>query len=274
MFKKGGISNGIELQIGPLINYNKYPTTFSSGLKVYIHNNSFEPTSSEVIYVQTGTQANIGVKRSFLYNYPDPYSNCIDLTSFSSELYNFMRDNNKVYRRSDCFELCLQRAIINTCGCFTSKFNKMNANVSACLNISQYDCLITTTNSFISGQANCLADCPLECTSVKYDVSLSSLDYPNSKAFEVIFNDKKTFARLQSLYNQTLTFDVFKKSFVSLNIYYPYVQYTKITEMPKITSSGVFSSVGGSLGMFVGFSIFSVLESLEIVIRMVKILIN
>ena len=107
-----------------------------------------------------------------------------------------------------------------------------------------------------------------------YDYSLSSLEFPNTQVFNVVQNDRQLFTDLQMFYNQTLTFDVFKKSFVSLKVYYPYPQYTLITESPQYTNIGLFSSVGGSLGMFLGFSIFSVLEFVEVLIHIMKILIS
>jgi len=224
--------------------------------------------------VQTGTQTNIAVKKTRLYNYPSPYSECIDLTSYSSDLYNFIINSNNVYRQSDCFKLCLQREIIKSCGCYSSEFSILNANLNVCSkNLTQYFCLVNVKNTFISSkQKECLDECPLECTSELYDFSLSSLDFPNSQAFNLVRNDRALFTILQSLNNETLTFDVFKKSFVSLNIYYPHAQYTKITESPQYTYIGLFSSVGGSLGMFLGFSIFSVLEFAEVLIQMIKIL--
>lgn len=259
-----------------MINENKYPCTFSSGLKVYIHNQSFEPSSSDAIYVQTGTESNIAVKRTLLLNYPAPYSACIDLTSFSSDLYNYIINSKKVYRQSDCFNLCLQRAMIKACGCYSSEYSNLSTSVKPCSsNLTEYYCLFQTKNDFIgSNSKECKAECSLECSTVFYDYSLSSLEFPNTQVFNVVQNDRQLFTDLQMFYNQTLTFDVFKKSFVSLKVYYPYPQYTLITESPQYTNIGLFSSVGGSLGMFLGFSIFSVLEFVEVLIHIMKILIS
>jgi hypothetical protein len=87
--------------VGPLVNRNKYPVTFSSGLKVLINNQSFTPNANDdFISIEQGKETNIKVDRAFTSYVPKPYNGCTDLTQgFNSELYNFIVDSNKTYRQ-------------------------------------------------------------------------------------------------------------------------------------------------------------------------------
>ena len=128
--------------------------------------------------------------------------------------------------------------------------------------ISLYNAL----NQFIvTNSAMCVQQCPLECDSVFFDASLSSLTFPNEQTYNMVQNDRELFNLLENLFNQTVTFDSFKESYVSFNIYFPSLEYMDIRETPQTTVTDLFSGIGGSLGMLLGFSVFSVLESLEIV---------
>ena len=60
------------------------------------------------------------------------------------------------------------------------------------------------------------------------------------------------------------TFESFQKHFLMLNVFYPYLEYTEITETPTFTWIDLFSQIGGCLGMFLGLSIFQLIEIFEI----------
>ena len=53
---------------------------------------------------------------------------------------------------------------------------------------------------------------------------------------------------------------------LSFNVYYPYLGFTSLTESPKTSITDLFSQIGGSLGLFVSFSIFTLFEIIELII--------
>ena len=54
------------------------------------------------------------------------------------------------------------------------------------------------------------------------------------------------------------------KSFYGLRVYYQDLKYTLIKQQPKIELFGLISNVGGTLGLFLGFSFISLLELFEV----------
>ena len=136
-----------------------------------------------------------------------------------------------------------------------------------CLNVSQYQCFTSVLNDIILEE--CERDCPIECDSVTYQYSLSSLLYPSQSFYNKFFNDKSAFNFFKTTFGIDIsTKDKFKEYFLSLNVFYPYFQYTQITEIPKFTPIDLLSQIGGSLGMFLGFSLFHLIEIFELVITL------
>ena len=90
------------------------------------------------------------------------------------------------------------------------------------------------------------------------------MDYPTHQYFDDIKNDLKEY--------ENMSFEEFKKTNLALNIFYPSKEYTVITETPKTSFIDLVSNMGGSLGMFLGFSLFSFVELFEILFHIIFIL--
>ena len=73
-----GIKYGLLLFIGAIRNENKYPNTISDGLRIFVHNQSFSPSSTEGLDIEIGKETTITIKRTFTSNVPYPYSECAD----------------------------------------------------------------------------------------------------------------------------------------------------------------------------------------------------
>ena len=105
--------------------------------------------------------------------------------------------------------------------------------------------------------------CPLECETIKYDLTLSRLVFPSQTYYDNVLNTQGNSDRFQLIVNQTLTIDSVRSHAVYFNIYYPSLQYTLLTEFPKMSIVDLFSKIGGTLGL-VSFSIFTLFELIEL----------
>ena len=248
-----GLDLGLDLKVSLHQLENKYISQdgFLQGLIVFVHNNSFSPNGMEKSqrFVKPGEKTFIAVKRTFTHKKPSPYSQCIDLSGFSSDLYDLIT-SNRTYRQLDCFKLCRQKLYIQKCGCnIFNDYLNVDSNVKYCSNLSELAC--TDNLYFIHDREECeKVSCPLECNSVDYDLSVSSLVYSNS------LNEKN------SDFSST----------VHLIIYYSTLEYTFINESPQTTELGLFASIGGTLGIFISLSLFTVFEFVEILILVIHAL--
>ena len=260
----GGYNYGLTLFLGPLINSNRNFSHYSSGLKIYIHNGSILASFTDETFIETGKQTNIAIKKTFAHKAPSPHSQCQDLHEFKSDLTELMKELKVLYRQNDCLKLCLQTIIVNYCGCFYPELPTFDDSLP-CFNTSQTACFKQKNDYSTDEFRNkCDTQCPLECDSVTYELKATSLDFPTEQYYETLkINSKEPFE---------LSYEEYKKSHLSLNIYYPNVEYTEISEMPKMTLIDLISNLGGVLGIFLGFSIFSFVEILEILLRVLFII--
>ena len=86
--------------------------------------------------------------------------------------------------------------------------------------------------------------CPLECDSVKYELE-NSIGYHLSLPYT--------------------DYD-YCPYCTTINVFYRSLEYTAIEETPQTTLVTLLSQLGGSLGMFISFSVFTLFEALEILI--------
>ena len=137
---------GVTLAWFPVINLNKFVTTGARGLVVFVHNTTFKP--NEGVFIEAGKMTYISVKRKIKQKYPSPYSDCIDLNTYKSDLFDYIKKSNKSYRRKDCIELCIQKKIIDECKCYFTAYDDMKTDARPCLSLSDLGCLEESYDNF------------------------------------------------------------------------------------------------------------------------------
>ena len=263
----GGYKYGLQLFIRNLTNSNKHPNYVATGLRVFVHNGSYFSSSAQEILVEKGKQTSISIRKTITYREPWPYSECQDLTYFRSELYDYIKSKKSVYRQSDCLELCMQKITIEKCKCFNTLLPIYDKTISPCSAYNETECYLTSLlNALNTFDTKCNLECPLECDYVTYDIATSTLDYPSEQFFDDLKNSLEEY--------EEMSLDEFKKTHLLLNIFYPYREYTEIKEKPTTSFVDLVSNLGGALGIFLGFSIFSFVEVFEIVIHVLLIVLK
>ena len=203
-----------------------------------------------------------------------PYGECTpDLTgpgSFDSELYRttFAVYNN--YRQKDCFNMCFQKNLIKTYGCYSLTFPYIKTTVKPCVDGTLFFNSLTYFSTFFQGDvaATCSGDCPLECDSETYSVTTSSTDYP-SAIYALMLGSQSV---VQERFNNTMpSYDQLKKSMVSINLNYNELRFTQIEESQKTTIIDFVSNIGGTMGLFLGISFLSFFEIAEVLLEILFI---
>ena len=181
---------------------------------------------------------------------------------------------------------------IKACNCYWTLFPKF-FNTPPCLNSTQLDCLNIVASSYNTDQANFVQRyinrCPLECETVKYGFQSSSLYYPSYEAYIQLTTETVPYAPnfnftlgytqpyyyyfLQQYNIDVSTYDLYRDYFYSMKIFYSKATFTQITESPQQGIIDLLSSLGGNLGMFLGFSIFSLVEVFELLIKVIWVLV-
>lgn len=118
----------------------------------------------------------------------------------------------------------------------------------------------------------CNVECPLECDSVKYNSIMSHADYPSRVYASLLANNTKIIERYSSSSNarnnlSNVTYEFLKEHMLELSVFYGELGYEKYEESPKMGPVDIVSSIGGTLGLFLGMSFLSFVELIDIIIR-------
>ena len=228
-----------------------------SSLIVYIHNNTIMPSTiyNKGIYISAGFENYFIISRIFDEKLEYPYNDCIkNISEFSlnKTIIDFIKSKKWEYSQKECISLCRTLSYIESSNCnctlksmdekFTAKcYNNMNdSNIKACVDLflSKFEV------------EKCSKYCPLECDTLNYKISHSS----------------KMISSLETSIIRTKMFKVY--------VFYEDLKYTLITQKPKIELFGLISNIGGTLGLFIGFSFISVLELFELLVEYTLIIFN
>ena len=257
-----GPTNGLQLEIWPLVLNNTWTSfQYDFGIVVFVHNSSFRPTISDAVMIKPGEVSYINIKRTYISNVQSPYTECIDLTSYRSDLFDFIVNSSlySTYRQKDCFDLCKQQSIIKNCGCYHTGFcnPSHNLNVRPCLNLTDYDCY--TSRFYAFDPVDCASkSCPLECESVQYELMLSNHIYPHYSYYPV---SNETFS--------ATSYEAWRTQFLKLYVYYNTLSYTQISVVPAMSSVDLITNIGGTLSLIVSMSLFSFIEMFEVLFLIV-----
>jgi hypothetical protein len=216
----------------------------------------------------------MAVDRIISKQLPHPYSNCgIDNENpeyLGSFLYKMFENSNIQYSQQLCIDLCLQTFFIDDCNCTSNSFFSF-FNITNCKTESQSICSFNTyletilkNENFIN--QNCIENglCPLECNHTEFRISQSYSKFSIENYVDYILNHPG----FKSKYDEKeISLEDVENGIVKLNIYYDSLTYTESTESVSINFVSLFSSIGGFMGLFLGMSVMTLVEILEIIIN-------
>jgi len=244
----------------------------SFGAIIRIGNSSYSThyTKADGILILPGTLTHVAVNRELKSLQPKPYSDCeIDSNSpkfiQGLDLYNLIAQSNYLYTQELCFIQCYQEFLIDKYNCsdpnYLSLFNSSNlCSYMAFIFDSGYDFNVNFINK------HCFAKCPLECDQISFRTSLSSTLLNGNKYISFIKSNVNLTA---DFLNRTLDAQTAAQSFVNVKIFYETLSYTHSTESPQMDGVYLLGSIGGNLGLFLGISVFSICEVVQVVIEII-----
>jgi hypothetical protein len=200
-----------------------------------ISNNKTSDYETFLIYIHNSTMIPLSIYRLGYYISVGTSSHFIIKRTFNQKLEQPFND---CYKNVSSFGL--NQTIIDFI-----RFNNRSYTQKECLHL----CLIDDENRNIDNfyinvdRNRCLQDyCPLECDSFSYDILTNSYDQ----------NPKNS-------------------SNYTIGVYYEDLKYTLISQQPKIELFGLISNIGGTLGLFIGFSFITLLEIFELLAELMFI---
>ncbi|CAG0902621.1 unnamed protein product [Darwinula stevensoni] len=217
------------------------------GARVVIHPRSQLPfPEGQGFNLPPGMVTTASLTREDIGRVGSPYGDCKE--------WNWIHLGN--YSQSACTKVCSEGWYRKQCGCKKSVnplFDSLT-DMAPCnpLNFSQLTCLMEVEAKFIAQELKCL--CPPACMEVKYRPTLSQVLPNENFLYALSFFKKFQFG------SDVCSSPDEDRNTAYLHVYFEDNSYTLIQESPACTWVTLVSNLGGSIGLFAGLSLITVVE--------------
>ena len=153
--------------------------------------------------------------------------------------------------------------VINLYHCLNYKLTNFYNNQKG-VNKTQHMCLAKQYSKFRSNDkvfVECEKQCPLECTTIDFNIEKSFAKFPCDPYVQLLSIDQHVF---DIMGKNEIAFESLRRSMVSLKISYKDIEDAVISEQASITINDLIAYVGGTLGLVIGISVLSFLAIAEI----------
>lgn len=301
----GMLDRNTDIRVLPGLHESQSPVSASEGVRVVIHPPDTQPFPfTEGYDVPPGFSASFGIKPRMNIRMGPPHGRCADRNPFG--------EDKARYRGISCQKMCLQSHVIKTCGCADSSLPTVpGTTVRPCRNNDEFpdscmfnatgECLkilfrlyagiqcARKTRDWITKNTTLMEDCKCfpPCDEILYDVSYSLSKWPASgyegdaAYYDVFYIEgfKERFLHtpkynVVTSYFTDLTRETTMKDFARLNIYVADSNVIKTQESGDYTTNQLVSDIGGQLGLWVGISIITLTEVIELMCEIIRYLLS
>ncbi|XP_032222736.2 acid-sensing ion channel 2 [Nematostella vectensis] len=244
--QRAGVDYALRLQLS--VQQDQYYGSLrdSSGFKVMVHDQEEPPLINELgIAIQPGTHTFCGLRKEEMHNLPAPFKTaCRDM-----QLEGF-----KKYTKSACLLKCRADYVMKMCKC---RSYDLKGPAPPCQPREVKNCVWPAMEIFRNESINC--ECPVPCEITKYQTQLSYAQTPAKHFSEVLARRKHI--------NKDVMRHYLRDNFLELDVYFEEMQVTLIQQRQAYDQESLFGDIGGQVGLFLGASILTVLEFLDLLWR-------
>uniref|UniRef100_A0A7E4WB71 Degenerin n=1 Tax=Panagrellus redivivus TaxID=6233 RepID=A0A7E4WB71_PANRE len=259
---RAGPMYGLRLLLN--VNQSDYmPTTEAAGVRLVVHEQDQEPFPDTFGYsAPTGFVSSFGLKTKVLHRLNEPYGMCSD--TFRPEGYIYAEH----YSPEGCYRNCFQHMILDTCGCGDPRFPLPSDKEKPCdaRNARERTCL-TNLTTILGGFHHLQHDCHCvqPCTENVFETAYSAAAWPainfnigaDCPAVYHISNDSKACA------------EYYRLNTAYIEIYYEQLNFETLKETAGYTLVNLFSDFGGNIGLWIGFSVITMFEVVEVLCEII-----
>ena len=219
--------------------------------------------------VSGGFRTDLTINREFKTILPKPYSNCqvesnSNRNNFDSALYTLIARTDYLYNRQLCLVQCYQQRVFQVCNCSNPDFLSLFKEYATCNDSTCGSNVLYSTEFNELFNDKCLPLCPLECYHTFYKISSSSFKLVG---YDYISAIKKNPNLSADFLQRPIDATTVRESIAKVNIFYDSLSFIESKESPQMDGVSLLGSIGGNLGLFLGVSLFSICELIEIVIE-------
>ena len=174
----------------------------------------------------------------------------------------------------DCRDLCKQKRIEDNCGCYFPRLLIISRN-NSCVTAEEFKCVDKQFESANYDEFNneCNELCPLECDKMIFSTVYSQSNH-FTKEYDKSMMKREIILNKFSSNNSGIDEENLERSILRMSIFYDSLSLIEVTEYPSFSLLDLISNMGGTIGLFLGMSVLSFIEIVEIVYEMLIFLIR
>lgn len=238
---------------------------------------------STPVSIEPGVFSQIQISQTHSQVLPTPYSECVDVlndkTLFdnnkkSAQVLLALNELNISYSNAFCAEMLAQDDIIQAYDCYDPRLliAFTNNSTKAC-----EDHLILSEDLAESySSEEIFQSCPLACEKIDYKLDITKQEFPTNAFYqESLFRRPSYFQKIFNVNSsQDVTMKAFGESLTHVSMVFRDLTVTQMSEKPKIDTATLFSNLGGIIGIFLGFSVLTLAELIELLVYFLAIIVK
>ncbi|XP_012941892.1 amiloride-sensitive sodium channel subunit gamma-like [Aplysia californica] len=255
----------------------------TGGLRVVIGERDEMPfPEDEAVDVAPGFATSIALTKVEIRRQSPPYGPCLEMSKEKNRELNLYAATYR-YTDNTCKKTCLQATTMTECKCCAAGYpcnpygveKVMNytlpvgGNLTYCdlYNDNQTNCFLHVDARQTSGNLGCEHFCPPACFETKFKKTISFGSWP-SLAVQKEYSGRLNYSRFQSAYSSVEEYQILRQNLLKLHVFYEQLNFEKIVTTPKYDWSILLSNIGGQLGLWLGFSLLTAFEVIELLLDM------
>ena len=229
-------------------------SNFGDGVELLLqHHMEYPFPSIGSVLAPVGHLSRIEISKSEIIRMRHPYpSDCID-----GEGIRLLYPGE--YTVHNCQESCLAykaAASCDTLGFYMNTFLPTNIKKNFSKTTNASDCWVEIFDKLnANGFKSC--NCKLPCYEMHFHKSTSYSKWPSTADMPFY---RSAFSKALGFNESTMTEEFIRRNFLKVNIFFKSMSFQRMTEEKKYTAAGVISNVGGQMGIWIGASMFSLME--------------
>ncbi|GFT19647.1 acid-sensing ion channel 1A [Nephila pilipes] len=277
--RRTGQTLGLTLTLN--IERNEYWNLLSPeyGVRIMIHPRQAYPTVDRGgIVLHPGTKSYMSIRIREIERLPAPYGDCTKtfedspLSELLKNKYDDYLKNHTYYTYEFCQSVCREIHLLQKCECVEEQVNSTHKFCNPCSR-KEEDCKEDFKSYFDDNETNaCTVLCKPACQDTRYDVTLSTSEWPNLEFQEFVL---KRWPGLRSDFVESpddkssipLNETFLNKNFLRVHIFVQEMNYLRFMDIEAYTLPELFADLGGCLGLYIGVSLISIIEFQELLLH-------
>ncbi|BFZ22505.1 hypothetical protein BsWGS_25544 [Bradybaena similaris] len=256
----GNAMRGLTLYVDVSKDETPYRIYQYTGFKVMLHEPDEEPLPLSSGFLVTGdTSVEVEVSKTVKLGLPPPFKafgsgSCVDTmsSSFENPLKRFAK-----YSKEVCEMECFINFVVQVCGHCKHFLHPGNETICPLEKLSE--CYREAEGKYYGGHMNGSAGrsackCPMPCTQSKYQASVTTSP----------FNQTTYFVEKQKIHSRPVN-----RTLAYIHLFYSDPVVSEMRQVAVFSTEGLLGNIGGQIGLFMGFSLITVAEMLELIFLLV-----